>query len=93
MAKPIIDLGPGVIPLNSDSVRYHMALQAANNDLYLIFCHDLWGHPQVATKEASEAFAARFRGKYPFMLVPIAPESAAEIADSVLVAEDIVKLP
>lgn len=89
MSKPIVDLGPEVVMLNPDATRYHLALQAASNDLYLIFCLDLWGNPRCATKEAAMAFSVRFKGKYNFMLVPIAPESAAELVDEVLVAEDI----
>jgi hypothetical protein len=89
MKVPILSLGDNVLFLNKKAQTYHYAIKTAQDDLYLIFCLDLWSEPRCATKQAVEAFVARFKGKSIFMIVPIDPIMAAEMADEFLVAEDI----
>lgn len=87
-----LDLGHNVIPLNEQAKTYHKALEAAQDDLYTIFCLDLWADPVLATREASEAFTARFRGKFQFVIVPIDPVMASSMFDTFLVAADIAEI-
>jgi hypothetical protein len=92
MSKPIVDLGPEVKFLNDKSRAYHLALQSAQEDLYGVFCLDLWPDMVVMTKVALKAFGARYGGKVVFSVVLIDAVSAALFVDTVLVTEDIMRL-
>lgn len=92
MSQKLVDLPQNVVPINEHAKSYHVALQAAHNDLYLIFCEDLWPGPEVLTREALEAFIARFKGKLCFLVSVIDPVMAAHLVESILVAEDILEI-
>jgi hypothetical protein len=68
---------------------YHRTLQAVQDDLYMLFCEDLWQEPRVATKKAAEVFVERFKGKSVYMIVPVDAKVAATLTNEFLVEADI----